>query len=94
MIRFDCEALCCNDCGFNYLHQYKVEVFDRQEDEKTGTHSITTSGGVHVDHNMEGNPSSRRDGIRVFFNCEGCDKKQVLSIVQHKGMTYIEWEKK
>jgi hypothetical protein len=38
------------------------------------------------------NPSARRDGIRVFFVCENCGKDSALTIVQHKGETYVEWE--
>ena len=48
---------------------------------------------------MKGNPSSRRDGMRMFFTCEGChgseDKSKnppmfELLIYQHKGVTIFE----
>jgi hypothetical protein len=39
------------------------------------------------------NPSVKRDGIVINFNCEHCDNeaKLRLAIVQHKGQTFFYW---
>ena len=38
---------------------------------------------------MQGNPSLRRDGLRVWLNCEGCNYLTTFEIAQHKGETQI-----
>lgn len=79
----------CPSCGCNYLHHERVEVFDRAEDAATGTHVVVDAGKVEVDNSMIGNPSKRRDGIRIHFSCEGCKDHPYMEIVQHKGNTYV-----
>jgi len=79
----------CPSCGFNYLHQGRVEVFERAEDAETGTRVVVDSGKVEVDDSMLGNPSPRRDGVRIHFWCEGCKSLPYMEIVQHKGNTYV-----
>lgn len=79
----------CPSCGCNYLHHGRVEVFDRAEDAATGTHVVLDGGKVEVDNSMVGNPSKRRDGIRIHFWCEGCKDQPYMEIVQHKGNTYV-----
>lgn len=84
--------LACPACGSGYLHQGKVEVFDRSEDSKTGIHVIVTPEGVLQDDRQDRNPSSRRDGLTIEFWCEICGRKDLLLIVvQHKGNTTIGW---
>lgn len=40
-----------------------------------------------------GNPSSRRHGIAIHFECEICHADPLsLTIAQHKGETYLEWD--
>jgi len=90
------DKLCCPDCGSYYMHQHRVEVFSRGEDEKTI--------GLAVDQYTsevspaEGdNPSSRRQGLVIYFRCEDCnyaeqdDVIKALRIYQHKGITFMEW---
>jgi hypothetical protein len=89
-MKYDVELL-CPACGFNYLHHDKVEVFERYgEDNPLGIHATIKDVSLEVDSSMFRNPSSRRDGIRIEFCCEGCDEISVLQIVQHKGITYTD----
>ena len=76
-------------------HLYKVEVFDRVEDAKHGTH--TTVGGALVtqDRDLRRNPSGRRTGVVLHFWSEvnaAPEDKFVMCIFQHKGGEYIEFK--
>lgn len=82
-------TLHCPNCDFHYLHHQNVEVFNRTEDANTGTHIVTSFSGASVDQDVSANPSSRRDGITVNLNCEGCDADIKLNIIQHKGVTNL-----
>lgn len=92
-------TLKCPRCGGLYLHQNGVEVFSRhKEDSSRGIHAAIDyyEERANVDTRMDGNPSGRRDGIRISFECEFCpsdgvEGDHVLSIVQHKGNERIEW---
>jgi hypothetical protein len=79
--------------GCNNLHQTSVEIFDRQEDQKTGLHVVARRGKqLLVDEDMSNNPSSRRQGLKINFICECCEAKvHTLNIVQHKGSTLMFW---
>lgn len=91
--------LTCPRCGFGNIHQGQVTVYDRKED--AGNVTVTTvSDGVASmsvrSSEGSGNPSSRRHGLALAFNCEGCgggteDDYIHLLISQHKGDTYIGW---
>ena len=81
--------LLCPGCGQEYLHAVKVEAFDRTSEDMGGVHVTVSSGKATVDNVMKDNPSSRRDGLKIFFACETCDCESVLMIMQHKGTTYI-----
>lgn len=83
------KLLKCAACDGEYLHHYKVEVFDRREDEEKGLHVQVTDGTVVTDKLLDGNPSSRRHGVKIYFWCENCDHKTVLSLAQHKGESQI-----
>jgi len=76
-----------------------VEVWEREEDAGTGIH-VTVDGvdrptagrgvpRVTVDADMEGNPSDRRHGLRIFFWCEHCTDEIELALDQHKGTTFL-----
>lgn len=80
----------CPSCGFHYLHHDKVEVFERGEDAENGLHVVVESGTVRTDTNLQRNPSSRRHGLSVHFWCEGCDAKPVMTLIQHKGNTFVD----
>jgi hypothetical protein len=43
-----------------------------------------------MDTNLTGNPSVRRHGFKVYFWCEACPAKSVLSVSQHKGVTEVD----
>jgi hypothetical protein len=79
--------------GCNNLHQTSVEIFDREEDQKTGLHVVARRGKqLLVDEDMSNNPSSRRQGLKINFIFECCeDKVHTLNIVQHKGSTLMFW---
>lgn len=86
-------TLLCPNGGEN-LHQESIEYFDRREDADTGLHVFAERGKqLLVNEDMRGNPSSRRQGIKIRFSCEHCrDTTHVLNIVQHKGVTYVSWD--
>jgi hypothetical protein len=81
-------TLCCASCRFEWIHQFKVETFERKEDDPSTCVSVERDK-VSVDHNAEGNPSARRQGFLAKFWCENCDDISVLVCVQHKGVTKI-----
>lgn len=86
-------ALCCPSCGFNYLHHQDVHVYNREEDAESGTLTSVVGNQTRVDSSasMADCPSSRRDGVIISFMCEGCEVKPNLTIVQHKGQTFLSW---
>lgn len=100
--------LACPRCDSLNLHHERVEVFDRREDQTSGTH-VTVNGmdalhcrgcnpnpatpGVMMDATMTDNPSSRRSGLIVGMWCEQCHERSLLLIHQHKGSTYLEWRR-
>jgi hypothetical protein len=87
-------TLVCPNCGFDYLHHEQVQIFNRQkEDSVTGIYLGIMGTNVAIDTTAEReNPSLRRNGLRITFWCEGCDKKPVLVLAQHKGQTFIHME--
>jgi len=50
-------------------------------------------GKIEIDNNLDGNPSPRRQGLKIYFYCELCDEIFILNIYQHKGVTMVEWER-
>jgi len=83
-------VLICKKCGFNYLHQERIEIFDRTEDESEGLHIHVEGGKAMIDRDISNNPSARRQGVSIFCICEGCHGVTRFDITQHKGNTYIE----
>jgi len=83
--------LLCPSCGFNYLHQERIEVFERAEDQAQGVHVVVEELKATIDTDLTGNPSKRREGLSIRFWCEGCKAKPVLTISQHKGNTLVEF---
>lgn len=87
-------AIVCPECGDGWLHQSRVEVFVRDsEDEDRGIHAtIDYQDGVSIDRSMAENPSPRRDGIAIAFECELCGgDARTLHITQHKGNEFMSW---
>ena len=90
--------LCCPSCGLTEgMHHGVVEVWDRVEDQMKGTYLRSRSPLiVNTAASVEGssrNPSMRRSGIIITFECEMCPgKKMELQIAQHKGATLLDWD--
>lgn len=86
-------ALICPRCNSEHLHQGRVEIYDRSEDETKGLRVAVENRQATVDTAMTGNPSGRRQGVRIHFDCEICEGLSALTIVQHKGNTFFAWER-
>ena len=102
----DIAVLRCPDCGGEYLHCEKIDVFEHSTDAMVTAH--TTIETHH--HNVEYDQKSQRDPgfdglrLRIHFGCEDCDDgcedcdedgtdhDRVLSILNTNGMTYTRWE--
>lgn len=88
--------LLCPRCGEGYLHQGIVEVYNRHEDSDTVRCTIVGEENIFsamVANDTSNNPSSRRSGMLVHFDCEHCDEVDFkLNIAQHKGFTLMHWE--
>ena len=82
--------LLCPNCGFNYLHHDRIEIFERVEDATHGVHVSVADGKAILDTSLAGNPSSRRHGVAIYFWCECCKATPVLTIAQHKGNTVVD----
>ena len=91
-------TLLCPACKYDYTHQEYYEIYQRNED-YSGIHTVVKLHGTTVDTIMKDNPSSRRQGMRMYFSCEGCHGDQEegvnpplfeLLIYQHKGVTVFE----
>ena len=79
----------CPGCGDNWLHQGRVEVFDRSEDQPNHGIAIINGGAFPTTEGQ--NPSPRRQGMLIYFVCENCNSFPILAIFQHKGQTFIKW---
>jgi len=87
-------GLRCPHCGFDHLHQVSVTCFERREDAPTVRRtriSGTALAQEDVPQEGSGNPSRRRHGVVIAFECEGCRQTTELSFAQHKGQTLVEW---
>ena len=86
------QVMNCPICGFFCTHFTDLEVYARQEDEKTVTKVSTDlySGKTTIE-TIEGhadNPSARRHGQILKGYCEsGCNFN--IEISQHKGNTFF-----
>jgi hypothetical protein len=99
--------LICPRCNGEWIHQRNTTVFARDEDDETTT--VLTQDGldgqvVKFPSQDTCNPSPRRQGIVIEFDCEDCHHSAVdygnrhtapplfrLALIQHKGNTYVEW---
>lgn len=82
-------ALICPACGMECTHHDIVEVFEREDDAREGRHTTITRAQVETDDLMGGNPSVRRQAVRIGLWCEGCLNRLALDVIQHKGTTYL-----
>lgn len=90
----DCADLVCPRCGHANLRHSRVAVFERLEDAETATVTTVYGDSVRmeeVDGSGPLNPSPRRNGIVIYFECEHCDDDVVLTLAQHKGATIAAW---
>lgn len=96
-VSLDAEILKCPHCEELYLHHGDVSVFNRHEDAEMvmATHVIGSPQSTMtslVKNNDSQNPSSRRHGMVIEFECEICHSRPKLTISQHKGHTIMEWK--
>ena len=86
-------TLLCPACGSPFAHQGRVEVWNRPEGETRPGMAIEKDGQAH-EIPADGNPSIWRDGVRIWFVCEGvgCEAQFALTVAQHKGETIVEIE--
>lgn len=83
----------CPQCDGNYLHHLTVEVFSRsREDSEEGLHILVEGNTFRANTDMIGNPSGRRNGLKIGFSCETCEFKTEMIIQQHKGQTFVHTE--
>jgi|10_taG_2_1085330.scaffolds.fasta_scaffold70374_2 hypothetical protein len=90
----DEQVLVCPGCGIECLHVHKTFNYSRGEDnEKVQRTTQDSAGNVkieNVENEGSGNPSARRDGLKIQFYCEaGC--MVTLNIAQHKGNMFFKW---
>lgn len=87
------EELICPNCGGQYLHQEKVEVFDAH-------HVEIFSAKVVTDGDFTMDPTGYRAGVRIHFSCEGgfdgksdiSNCRPVLNMGFNKGIYYMFWD--
>jgi len=92
--------LYCPVCQGPNIHQGRVAVFQRGEDGVKTFQTIVSGEKADVavvDSSQCANPSSRRQGLRIEFDCENCHSREpntfiALTISQHKGFTELSWE--
>lgn len=92
--------LLCPRCGGYYLHHLGVRMYERSEDQPTVTIIETDGDSVSVRPRQPAdgaNPSNRRDGMVIKFECELCSSEDgvedVIELIfaQHKGSTEVSW---
>lgn len=84
------ERFKCQHCGSDYTHHDKVTVFNREsEDSNRGLRVLVNGDLCRADSDMTGNPSSRRNGVLISLWCEECEDRSYITIVQHKGQTFV-----
>lgn len=93
----DTVDLVCPRCGSEYLHQVGATFYDRSEDAEMTTVTRVMGGEFqrreHPSTSIP-NPSARRHGMAIVFECEGCsedDGPLELTVAQHKGNTEMGW---
>ena len=84
-------VLLCPSCNSPHLHHWRVEVFERAQDEVKGVHVSVEDGKALIDTSQTGNPSARRHGMAIHFACEVCSGMSVLTLAQHKGNTFVDF---
>ena len=83
------EDLLCPKCHCNNLHQTAVDVYFRPEDATHGIHAHVDFEGVKTDMDVDNNPSARRSGLYITFECEQCDGNKDLLVYQQIGRAHV-----
>jgi hypothetical protein len=88
------DALECPQCGHNRIHHSTVMSWHRLDDADSGTFVLSNPSETcsFSDFSMEDCPSQRRSAVAILFNCESCKSTSMLRIMQHQGMSCINWE--
>jgi hypothetical protein len=90
----------CPRCGETYLHHASVTSYDRAEDQEVTRITTVRASGAMESRSFPSiaadNPSGRRNGVAIGFNCEMCDgyfdgATMELTVAQHKGNTFLAW---
>lgn len=81
----------CPHCDFKYTHQLNMEIHARHEDLQATTLRVNLKSGETTNQPLHQNPSDRRQGLIIEFECENACPPLLLAISQHKGRTFIEW---
>lgn len=93
----DAADLLCPRCGGHYLHHTGVTMYECDKDDPNVTVIDTVGPTISINtKSPAGNPSSRRHGMVIKFNCELCsssapDDYIELAFGQHKGATKVLW---
>jgi len=96
------DRICCPVCGSYYVHQLAVEVFTRAQEDAPSDILLTLNNVEAFEDQspaepVRTNPSERRQGLLIHFECEMCDDLRrgwVLAIYQHKGVSFLEWRER
>lgn len=104
-VRVEDGQLVCPNCGEGYLHSQEVFVFhDAIGTGKVAVTAVKTDNKTIQSispHELSGNPSRDRQGIKIAFTCEHChdfssnsrpDDRYYLNMAQHKGVTLMFWD--
>ena len=91
----DSTNLLCPACQGSYLHHGTVIVYDRASEDAPSYAIVVDREGALLTEGAEAtrNPSSRRHGVAIRFECENCDTVSELTLAQHKGCTHLEWRR-
>ena len=85
------DTLKCPRCKGIYLHHGVVSVFHREIEDRDTTAIVIDGWTARVVVSSPDNPSERRDGVSIAFTCEDCLFTGNLRIIQHKGVTLVNW---
>lgn len=92
-VQLDRKVLLCPVCGRGNLHHSYVTVYERDEEDADTGRTVSIQRDVTVaDGEMDGNPSGRRNGLKINFWCEHCIHTVTLKLAQHQGATLLEWD--
>lgn len=92
-VEMELDELRCPGCGESSgLRHTTVIVRSRSAEDEPGIEVVVDSTGHATTSYEERSFVGRRNDLCVKFDCEHCpDKVYVLTLVQHKGTTYMRW---